>query len=359
MKRLITTLASVVFLLAALFNSQNRPRRYLIVGIGVICMHVVYKLMWICFADEHQYEPPVPLGLIYPVLLYLVAHSYYRPAGVISNWIKGVFVLPLLFFFALLTWAALQYVGEDWAVRYAKVYYAASMVSLLVHAVLTTRLYSIYNGPSAPMDILIRQLTMLTYGLVLFTYITWYQISIPKSEIGFEARPMIFLFLAIGFAIVVRHLVVYKVGIRNDYGEVAGSFPAGNPELEDGISEPPDSSAQLLIEIIERELNHTKLFLNPAVSLDMLAQHTRIPRHQLTQVFNGYYKKSFYQFIAAARIEYAIDRLSEIGDTVTLDSLSYECGFNSKTSFNRYFKEYTGMTPSDYRSIQNESLLLQ
>src|SRR5690606_35407387 len=105
-------------------------------------------------------------------------------------------------------------------------------------------------------------------------------------------------------------------------------------------------------EALEQELGRTQLYLNPSVSLDMLAQHTSIPRHQLTRVFSGYYKKSFYQFIAATRIEYAIRRISECDDTLTLDSLSYECGFNSKTSFNRYFKVYTGMTPSEYRATQ-------
>ncbi|PLX12240.1 MAG: hypothetical protein C0597_13735 [Marinilabiliales bacterium] len=32
----------------------------------------------------------------------------------------------------------------------------------------------------------------------------------------------------------------------------------------------------------------------------------------------------------------------------TLLSLAYECGFNSKSSFNRYFKKSTGVTPSQY-----------
>jgi|SRR5690606_276863 len=84
--------------------------------------------------------------------------------------------------------------------------------------------------------------------------------------------------------------------------------------------------------------------------LDMLAAQTSVPRHQLTQILSTHYGKSFYQFIAGMRIEYAVGEILKMEETVTLDSLSYACGFNSKTSFNRYFKAYTGMTPSEYRS---------
>ncbi|MFC7525803.1 helix-turn-helix domain-containing protein [Parapedobacter sp. GCM10030251] len=356
---LFYTLASCGFLLAAFFRFRDRPGRYLLMGAWTIGLHIVYKLMWICFADGQQYEPPVPFGLVYPVLLYLRAHTYYRPAKEIPTWINGVFVLPLLFHLCLFTFVTLQHEGDAGAIWYSKIYYASVMLSLVVLSVLTTRLYSSYTGPSTPTDILIRQLTMLCYGLVAFVYITWYQVSIPKSEIGFEVRPMIFLFLAMGFAVVVRYLTANKRDSRNDRRENLINAPANEMEREEAIAKLPEPVAARLAKVIERELNDAKLFLNPAVSLDMLAERTGIPRHQLSQVFNGYYKKSFYQFIAAARIEYAIGQISEMGDTMTLDSLSYECGFNSKTSFNRYFKEYMGMTPSEYRSIRCESLHVQ
>ncbi|WP_373518436.1 helix-turn-helix domain-containing protein [Pricia sp.] len=32
----------------------------------------------------------------------------------------------------------------------------------------------------------------------------------------------------------------------------------------------------------------------------------------------------------------------------TLLSLAFECGFNSKTAFNRSFKKLTGISPSEY-----------
>ena len=32
----------------------------------------------------------------------------------------------------------------------------------------------------------------------------------------------------------------------------------------------------------------------------------------------------------------------------TLLSIAYDCGFNSKTSFNRIYKKLRGMTPTEY-----------
>ena len=67
-------------------------------------------------------------------------------------------------------------------------------------------------------------------------------------------------------------------------------------------------------------------------------------------VLNIHLKKNFYQFINAYRVEYASrllrdDRMeNENILTVALDS-----GFNSKTSFNTYFKKIRNMTPREFR----------
>jgi AraC-like DNA-binding protein len=35
---------------------------------------------------------------------------------------------------------------------------------------------------------------------------------------------------------------------------------------------------------------------------------------------------------------------------LTLVAIAYGCGFNSKSTFNSFFKEYTGFTPTEYKS---------
>ncbi len=37
-------------------------------------------------------------------------------------------------------------------------------------------------------------------------------------------------------------------------------------------------------------------------------------------------------------------------ENYTLLGIAYECGFNSKASFNRVFKKETGLSPSQYKN---------
>jgi AraC-like DNA-binding protein len=80
-------------------------------------------------------------------------------------------------------------------------------------------------------------------------------------------------------------------------------------------------------------------------------------RHHLTQLLNEKVEKNFYTFINEYRIGEAIDRLNDPSLQVNILSLAFDCGFNSKSSFNNYFKKITGHTPTSYRKQQLELLI--
>jgi AraC-like DNA-binding protein len=42
--------------------------------------------------------------------------------------------------------------------------------------------------------------------------------------------------------------------------------------------------------------------------------------------------------------------------TVTIAAIAYECGFNSLATFQRCFKQFTGITPSKYQNTLNADL---
>ncbi|WP_415160364.1 helix-turn-helix domain-containing protein [Parafilimonas sp.] len=93
----------------------------------------------------------------------------------------------------------------------------------------------------------------------------------------------------------------------------------------------------------------TKIYLEPELSLEMLATKTNIPKHHITQLLNEHIKKNFYQFVNEYRIEEAKKRINTSKSDVPILSLAYDCGFNSKSSFNNYFKKITGLTPTEYK----------
>jgi AraC-like DNA-binding protein len=109
----------------------------------------------------------------------------------------------------------------------------------------------------------------------------------------------------------------------------------------------------------ERSLNKyvekTKIFLNTELSLEELALQVKMPKHHLTQLLNDRIKKNFYSYINEYRIQEAITRLKNVKSDVNILSLAYDCGFNSKSSFNNYFKKVTGFTPSAYRKLVETS----
>jgi AraC-like DNA-binding protein len=58
---------------------------------------------------------------------------------------------------------------------------------------------------------------------------------------------------------------------------------------------------------------------------------------------------NFNDFVNLYRIKALMQKLEEREhDIQTLLSLAFECGFNSKSTFNRAFKRYTTLSPKEY-----------
>jgi AraC-like DNA-binding protein len=92
-----------------------------------------------------------------------------------------------------------------------------------------------------------------------------------------------------------------------------------------------------------------KVFKSEELSLAQLAQQLGVHPNYLSQVINTYESKSFYDYINTLRIgEFKALVLLPENSRFTLLSLAFECGFNSKTAFNRNFKKITGLSPSEY-----------
>lgn len=90
-------------------------------------------------------------------------------------------------------------------------------------------------------------------------------------------------------------------------------------------------------------------FLNPGLSLHMLADQVKIHPNQLSWLLNQKLNKNFNEFINHYRVEHFKGLAGDSANShISLIGLAYESGFNSKTVFNTYFKKETGMTPTEY-----------
>jgi AraC-like DNA-binding protein len=98
-------------------------------------------------------------------------------------------------------------------------------------------------------------------------------------------------------------------------------------------------------------------YKNPELSLSKLSQSIGVQPNQLSQVINTKEQKNFYDYINQLRVnEFRQAVAQPQNQKFTLLALAYECGFNSKASFNRNFKKATGQSPTEYLKRSNISL---
>lgn len=100
-----------------------------------------------------------------------------------------------------------------------------------------------------------------------------------------------------------------------------------------------------------------KIYTEPELTLSMLAGKLNVHPNYLSQVINEKEGKSFFDYINHLRVE-EFKRLAAIPEKrqYTIMSLAYDCGFNSKSSFNKNFKKATGQSPSEYISSLSDKL---
>ncbi len=96
-------------------------------------------------------------------------------------------------------------------------------------------------------------------------------------------------------------------------------------------------------------MENEKPYLNKNLTIGELAGNLEVPVHHLSQVINSDLGMTFFEFINRYRVEEVKARfLNPEYSNLTLLGIAMMCGFNSKSAFNRAFKQFTGQTPSEY-----------
>lgn len=103
---------------------------------------------------------------------------------------------------------------------------------------------------------------------------------------------------------------------------------------------------------LRKHITTEQPFLSADLTIDDLANSLNASTREFSIYLNDIVGQNFHGFINRLRIEHAQKLLIEQPGKTVFDIL-LDCGFNSKSSFNTSFKKYTEMTPSQYRS-QNE-----
>ncbi|WP_282081104.1 AraC family transcriptional regulator [Aquimarina algiphila] len=112
---------------------------------------------------------------------------------------------------------------------------------------------------------------------------------------------------------------------------------------------------QKILDYMEKE----KPYLNFEIKQSDLAKELSMSVHQFSEVLNVCLKKNFNNFINLYRINEAKSLMKKNKyENYKILAIAYDAGFNSKTSFNRAFKQLVGKTPSEYREKSLKDLTL-
>lgn len=86
------------------------------------------------------------------------------------------------------------------------------------------------------------------------------------------------------------------------------------------------------------------------LTLEDMAAHSGYSKYHFARVFKEYSGMSFYEFYMRQRMLLCHQLLGEMDMPIT--EVALRAGFGSIATFNRVFKQYEGVTPSQYRQMK-------
>jgi AraC-like DNA-binding protein len=105
---------------------------------------------------------------------------------------------------------------------------------------------------------------------------------------------------------------------------------------------------------LRQAMQKRKLFTYNELTLSTLADELGILPNHLSQIINEREGKTFYDYVNELRIEEFKRRVAlPENSNLTLLAVAFDCGFNSKSSFNRCFKKVMNCSPSEYLEKMN------
>ena len=155
---------------------------------------------------------------------------------------------------------------------------------------------------------------------------------------GIQAYYSLYLLLA---------LMMIRIGaaafLRPDVGMPAPALPVSKPSAMADLRQ----KGKWLRKAMEEGL----FYRDAELSLPSLAEKLDIPTHELSRIINVALRKNFNDFINEYRVGEVTQKMPDPAyDHITLLGIAFDCGFNSKTTFNRTFRQMTGKSPAEYKN---------
>ncbi|MEE3351092.1 MAG: AraC family transcriptional regulator [Saccharofermentanaceae bacterium] len=103
-------------------------------------------------------------------------------------------------------------------------------------------------------------------------------------------------------------------------------------------------------------INHINSHYMDEITLEWAADYAGFSKYHFSRLFKDYTDVTFSDYLMHRRMQAARILLTDTSNTVT--EIAFQTGFNNLTSFTRSFRNATGMTPSEFRQIQQANKAL-
>lgn len=103
-----------------------------------------------------------------------------------------------------------------------------------------------------------------------------------------------------------------------------------------------------IVQFVKKNYHHK-------ISLEDVGELVGMSASSVSRFFKQRTRHNFWDYLNGFRIDRAAQMMIETEHTIS--EISYACGFNNISNFNRVFRERIGTTPSDYRNKFKESII--
>ncbi|MEL6634023.1 MAG: AraC family transcriptional regulator [Bacteroidota bacterium] len=236
-------------------------------------------------------------------------------------------------------------------------YQVAGLISMLFYLILSLRHYLSYRKLSLEEVSYADEISFkwiqyftLALGIILILRILFFILNPEWGEFGrkfwyYLCFSILLMYISIsGYAHTLKTSLKFAPIILKDWkqpkqGKVQESKEAwveaeALPEWKEKISHIFESAS---------------VYQNPSLTITDLSRLLNTNRNIVSKVINQEFHMNFNDFVNTKRVEAVIEKLQKGEHTKnTLLGIAMDCGFNSKTTFNRAFKKYTALTPKQY-----------
>ena len=190
-------------------------------------------------------------------------------------------------------------------------------------------------------------LTWLRILVIGFSFIRFIAILIALSlifsfqlhiTIDFEALG---LFANFSTMALIGFLIFFSLGFSNIFSGIEQEAPQSTPK---------ETLDPALKNTLLAHMKEQQPFLDHLLTLDVLARQIALPSRTVSQLINREFSLNFYEFINGYRIEESKRLLIDASSPkISVIEVMDRSGFNSKATFNTFFKKLTGQTPTQFR----------